>query len=254
MSTKELANYLEMRYPEETGEFITTTRVSQLRTDVAKKLVKQFEAEMVADEIAVEDINNSNKGGLCSEKRPYRIAADWLWNYQYQRWLVDRALQPLIAGAAPDSDWIAFELVKGERALKPGTPRPKPPPPSIPLKVPFCVSIKLPKPEGYFLLLNRGFVTRLILCPSVGIAPSPQISGQEILMPQEDAQLENIYFDERGKEEFIGIFVDSSLDLDWLKPNQQDSIPICTPERINELLFFLKETEYQVFYQSLEVQ
>ena len=158
---------------------------------------------MIADGIAVEDISNSVKGGSSAEKRPYRIAANWLWNYQYRRWLVDRALQPLIADAAPDSDWIAFEPVEGDRALT-GEERPKPSQPSIPLKVHSCISIKLPKPEGYFLLLNRGFVTRLILCPSLGIAPSSQVSSQEILMPQEDAQLQNIYFDERGKEEKEG--------------------------------------------------
>ncbi|MGK7878261.1 MAG: hypothetical protein AB4426_34645 [Xenococcaceae cyanobacterium] len=225
------------------------TRVTQLRTDVAKKIKQSFEPEMRADIGERVDLIPGKKGRSEKGNAPHEVASHWLWDYKYPRWVVDRGLQSLIVGADKRSDWIDFKAIDSHCALT-GNRRPLPVQPTIELNTPSFMSIKLPNPWGYFLLLNRGFVQRLFLCPSLDVAPTNQVDGEEMLMPQKDAGLENIFFNEIGKEEFIGIWVEKQLNLPWV---QSESLPSCTPERINHLLSELSGSQCQVFYKSFDV-
>lgn len=235
----------------------STTRVSQLRTDITKKIKQTFEGEMKADIQERIELIPGRRGHPEKGNAPHEVASDWLWNYKYPRWLVDRGLQSLIAGADQSSEWIDFfksididiDIDSSNRGLQ-GNPRPQPSQPTIDLNKSYLMSIKLPKSEGYFLLLNRGFFTRLFLCPSQDYAPNTKIDKEEMSIPQEDAQCRDIFFDEIGKEEFIGIWVNKDLKLPW---GQEESSPECTPERINHLLAELKASQCQVFYKSFNV-
>ncbi len=232
------------------GTITSTTRVTQLRTDITKKIKQTFESEMKADIQERIELIPGRQGHPEKGNAPHEVASDWLWNYKYPRWLVDRGLQSLIARAKKNSDWINFiPIDESNKGIK-GHPRPQPSQPTIKLESSSFMSIKLPKSEGYFLLLNRGFVTRFFLCPSQDYAPNTKIDEEEMLIPQEDAECVNIFFDEIGKEEFIGIWVNKDLKLPW---GQEESLPECTPERINHLLAELKASQCQVFYKSFNV-
>ncbi len=229
------------------GTIPSTTRVTQLRTDITKKIKQTFESEMKADIQERIELIPGRRGHPERGNAPHEVASDWLWNYKYPRWLVDRGLQSLIAGAKKNSEWIDFKSIDSSNRLPGGHRRSQP---TIDLNTPSFMSIKLPKSEGYFLLLNRGFVTRLFFCPSQDYAPNTKIDKEEMLIPQEDAECLDIFFDEIGKEEFIGIWVNKDLKLPW---GQEELLPECTPERINHLLTELKASQCQVFYKSFNV-
>lgn len=233
------------------GTIPSVERVSQLKKDQAKKIKETFEAEMKADiEEDFNSIQGNGKGHPRKGKAPHEIAFNWLWNYKYPRGLVDRELQYLIGAADKHSDWINFIPINESNKGINGHRRPQPSQPTINLETSSFMSINLPKSEGYFLLLNRGFVTRVFLCPSGDFAPTNKVDGEEMLIPQKDARNEDLFFDKIGQEEFIGIWADQDLNLPWV---EEESLPSCTPKRINNLLAELKLSQYQVFYKSFEV-
>lgn len=217
--TEELAVALNFRYFNDGQREITPVRVSQLRTKVALRLLEEFEAEMIADGVKIEKIKDGCKGGGNRLDKPWRIVFDWLWQCKFPRWGVDLALKSLIDNADKCSDWIDFRSVdtNHDRAFT-VTPRPKSPTPKVTAGSPYFMSIKLPNPKGYFFLFNRGFVTRLCICPSLYISPDNQVVEECMLFPRDNADAENIVFDEVGKEEFIGIQIDKPLTLQGGEP------------------------------------
>ena len=233
----------------------SNTRVSQIGTNIAGKIKQTFGGEMNVDiPDRINRIPNPDEPGKPGHppkgNSPHEVASDWLWNYKYPRWLVDRGLDSLIADADKRSDWIDFNPIDEDCRGAHGHRRPQTSQRTIKLNTPFFMSIKLPNPDGYFWLLNRGFVTRSFFCPSLDFAPTNKVDGEEILIPHKDAECLDIFFDETGQEEFIGIWVDKELNLPWV---QEESFPRCTPERINHLLAELSESQYQVFYKSFDV-
>ena len=235
--TEELADALNFRHFNDGQREITPVRVSQLRTKVAKRLLEEFEDEMIADGVKIEKIEDGCQGAGNPLEKPWRIAFDWLWECKFPRWEVDLALNTLIDSVDSHPDWIDFRSIDVDqnRAFT-VTPRPQSPNPKIKVNIPYFMSIKFPSPKGYFLLFNRGFVTRLCICPSLYAAPNNQVVEEYMLLPQDNAEGKDIIFSEIGKEEFIGVQVDKPLTLQWLNSNKEELLPTLTLERIESFV------------------
>ena len=252
LPTEELAEYLNNRYFDDGQRQITAARVSQLRTVVAKRLLEEFQDEMIADKVEVEKITDGGRGGSKPHEKPYRIAGDWLWRCKFSRWVVDLALKPIIPDADKCSGWIDFIPV--DNCSRGIVPPPSPTKPKIKVNTSYFMSIRLPNPKGYFLLLNRGLITRYCICPSLYIAPNNEFDRDgQLLMPQETATAKDIQFNEVGKEDFIGIVVDRSLNKNWLQPNNNEQLPTLNLERITKLISELEKVKHELFDRDFNI-
>jgi hypothetical protein len=63
-----------------------------------------------------------------------------------------------------------------------------------------------------------------------------------------------MYFQDAGKEHFLGIVMENPLDLLWLRPNAQEPVPSLDANRFNELWNNLEQQgNLQLFYKSFDV-
>jgi hypothetical protein len=118
--------------------------------------------------------------------------------------------------------------------------------------------VDLAYPNYQLLLFNRSAEGQYLLGPSLSFAPKGLIDKPPILLPQKDSWADEnqewFTFEVLGEEEFLAIALENPLNLDWLVPRDEDSLPECTGSRFKELFDKLEQQENcHVFYQSFEV-
>lgn len=250
-------------------------KINQTIGKVIKVFHKAYGEEMKADGVNIEALLNLKAGGTLKGKEdqesqkkfsPWKEAYKWLWNHKYLRWVDINGWEILKKQAKKAPDWIQFlteqEMASvgvGTRALKPLSPRSsaRKIDPRIPINQPLSMRVDLAYPNYQMLLLYRSAEMKYILCPSLGYAPNG-VNQPPMTLPQEgsvaDDNKEMFTFEELGKEEFLAIAVESSLNLDWLAPCKDEDIPVWNAERLKELFEQLEQQDnWQVFYQSFEV-
>jgi hypothetical protein len=239
------------------GYYVKT--MARTLRDTIKALVKRYEAEINIDGINPESWMNRERG----EKGAWPEVYDWLWNYQYPRWLEANSWQFLQDQAKNSENWLNFQTTE-EIAALPADKCPSlrmPPPetkPTISLNKDLWMVVDLDCSNSQLLLLNRSEQGKCLLCPSFGYAMNAAIAKPPILLPQKDSwagQTEQKFiFNEVGQEEFVAIVLEKPLDLPWLTPRKEEAIPEWTGERMKQLFEALENLDtYQVFYQSFEV-
>lgn len=210
-----------------------------------KTLVSEFEPQMKQDEVDIEFLTAGNKG----EKGKWLVVYDWLWQKHFPRWLLEQQWQELVAKAEKVDDWLQVNPV--ERTLRMPEPRQS----TVPLKTEVYLLVNLSWVNRYLLLLYQGTDgIKYCLCPSKGFAPSGELSDKEMYLPQTGAMEQAMCFQEVGKEHFLGIVLEQSLDLAWLRPNEGEPVPSLNANRLNELLEKLEQQgNSQLFYKSFNV-
>jgi|SRR5919199_1283093 hypothetical protein len=212
---------------------------------IVKTLVSEFEPQMKQDGVDIEFLTAGNKG----EKGKWNEAYNWLWQKHFPRWVLEQQWQELVAKAEKVDDWLQVKSVK--RTLRMPEPRQS----TVPLKTEVYLLINLNWVNRYLLLLYQGTDgMKYCLCPSKGFAPSGELSDKEMYLPQVGAREASMYFQEVGTEHFIGIVLEQSLDLAWLRPNEGEPVPCLNANRLNELLEKLEQQgNSQLFYKSFDV-
>ncbi|MGL4375056.1 MAG: hypothetical protein ACRCT1_01345, partial [Microcoleaceae cyanobacterium] len=248
-------------------------KINQTIRKVIEVLHKAYEEEMKADGVNTEALLNLRRGGTLKGKddeesnkkfSPWKEVYNWLWNHKYLRWLDENGWKILQNKAKSDCPWIQFisaqEIASQTRIPK----RPSPPPsaqkvpPTIPVNQPLSMVVDLAYPNYQLLLFNRSAEGQYLLCPSLSFAPKGLIDKPPILLPQKDSWADEnqewFTFEVLGEEEFLAIALEKPLNLDWLVPCDEDSLPECTGSRFKELFDKLEQQENcHVFYQSFEV-
>ncbi len=219
-----------------------------------------YEAEMRADGVDVDSLLNREAG----ERGSWEVVYDWLWSHKYLRWLEANSWEILQNKAKSDYPWIQF-IPAQEIGSKTRTPKRPLPPPSaqkfpstIPVNNPLSMVVDLAYPNYQLLLFNRSAEGQYLLCPSLSFAPKGLIDKPPILLPQKDSWADEnqewFTFEVLGEEEFLAIALEKPLNLDWLVPRDDDSLPECTGSRFKELFDKLEQQENcHLFYQSFEV-
>ena len=250
-------------------------KISQTIREVIEVIAQKYGEEMKADGVNTEVLLNLKPGGTLKGKEdqesqkkfsPWKEAYNWLWNDKYLRWVDINGWEILKKQAKNAPDWIQFltepEMASvgvGTRALKPPSPRHsvRKIDPTIPINQPLSMIVDLAYPNYQMLLLYRSAEMKYILCPSLEYAPNG-VNQPPMTLPQKgsgaDEHEEKFTFEELGKEEFLAIAVENSLNLDWLIPREEEALPKWNAERLKELFEQLeKYGTWQVFHQSFEV-
>ncbi|MEL7408151.1 MAG: hypothetical protein AAFN00_14535, partial [Cyanobacteria bacterium J06558_2] len=130
----------------------------------------------------------------------------------------------------------------------------------LPQDTPLDLEICLNQAEGYLLLFNRGqnpegeVQTKYLVAPSRAYAPKYKLEDNSLKMPQEDAACSDISFNAAGKEEYLGILIDESLDLPWLTTNTEEYALEWKASHLEELWNKLHgKNSCQKFYRDFEV-
>jgi hypothetical protein len=212
---------------------------------VVKTLVSEFEPQMKQDGVDIEFLTAGNKG----EKGKWLVVYDWLGQKHFPRWLLEKQWQELVDKAEKVDDWLQVKSV--ERTLRMPEPRQS----TVPLKTEVYLLVNLNWVNRYLLLLYQGTDgIKYCLCPSKGFAPSGELSEQEMYLPQTGAMTKSMVFEEVGKEHFLAIVLEQSLELPWLRPNDGEPVPSLNANRLNELLEKLEQQgNSQLFYKSFDV-
>jgi hypothetical protein len=204
-----------------------------------------FETQMLQDGVDIEFLKSDEPG----KDGKWQVVYDWLWQKYFPRWLLEQQWQELVAKADKVDDWL--QVTPGERTLRMPEPRQS----TIPLKTEVYLLVNLNWVNRFFLLLYQGTDgKKYCLCPSKGFAPSSELSEQKMYLPQRDAEELSMYFQDAGKEHFLGIVMEKPLDLLWLRPNAQEPVPSLGANRLNELWKNLEQQgDWQMFYKSFDV-
>jgi hypothetical protein len=140
----------------------------------------------------------------------------WLWNQKFIRWYREKYrsdredwfLDCLAKNTSTESGWI--EVVNSEMKRIAGGKRRQDK--TISLNTSCSLRITLDYPQYHCLLFNRCDNEIIPLCPSLEFAPETTIeANQPIVIPQSNAEYEDLTFEKVGKEEFIAIVVNSTL-------------------------------------------
>ena len=185
---------------------------------IIKALVNKFHAQMIEDEVNFELLQSTKRG----EHGKWLVVYDWLWQKYFPRWSLETQWQNLVAKADKTDDWLQVkEVTSVERDWK----KPQLPKPTIPLGAEINLIVNWLGGNRYLLLLNQGTSgNKFCFCPSKYFAPSNQFSQQEMRLPQDDVE-NPLYFEDVGKEHFLGIVMEQPLDLAWLRPNGEELVP-----------------------------
>lgn len=224
---------------------IVSNRIGTDLQWIVKTLVSEFEPQMKQDGVDIEFLTAGNKG----VKGKWLVVYDWLWQKHFPRWVLEQQWQELVAKAEKVDDWLQVKSV--ERTLRMPEPRQS----TVPLKTEVYLLVNLSWGNRYLLLLYQGTDgMKYCLCPSKGFAPSGELYEQEMYLPQTGAITKSMVFEEVGKEHFLGIVLEQSLDLAWLRPNDGEPVPSLNANRLNELLEKLEQQgNWQLFYKSFDV-
>jgi hypothetical protein len=120
------------------------------------------------------------------------------------------------------------------------------------------MSISLDFNNHQVILLNKSSDEQCLICPSLGYAPNPIIENCYLGLPQAGSWAyetdEGFIFETEGSEEFLALVLKTHLNLPWLAPQENESLPEWNVEHFNELLKCLgKEENWQVFYQCITI-
>ncbi len=206
----------------------TKDSISPTLAEVLKKLKKQFGDEMAQDNVNWDKRSPGRPAD--EEKSPWQIAYRWLWERKFPDWQMDCYWETLREKAASPPYWLCFTPESDKGMVGPTKP-------VIDVNVPYYMHIELDCDQEHLLLLNRGLDTQYVVCPSQAFAPVNRLRDKKMIMPQQGAMCEEdkIKFDAVGKEEFLAIVLEESLDLPWLTPNEEEPFPIWNPKRFNQL-------------------
>lgn len=244
------------------GGYCVKTMSRTIR-EVIEGLVKEYEAEIKADQVDPESWIKRNR----AEKGAWKEVYDWLWNHKYLRWLQDHSWEILQSKAKSPDNWLKFVPNEELVAQQKGLIRQLIPPslqkiiPIIPADQPLLMRINLALSNYQLLLFYRSEQEQLLLCPSSAYAPNSIIDKPQIWLPQEKSLFyedeRKFTFDEKPKAEFLAIALEKPLSLPWLTDceEEEEGIPKLDAEKITELLDQLEhQKNWQVFYQSFEVE
>ncbi len=215
--------------------------------EIIRALVNKFEAQMIKDGVDVEYLKSNEPG----QKGKWQLVYDWLWQKYFPRWSLEQQWQELVAKADKTDDWLQVkEVTSVERDWK----KPQLPKPTIPLGAEINLIVNWRGESRYLLLLNQGTSgNKFCFCPSKYFAPSNQLFPQQMCLPQKEVK-NPLYFEDVGKEHFLGIVMEQPLDLAWLRPNGEELVPTLDAGRLHELLEKLEQQgNWQMFYKSFEV-
>jgi len=218
--------------------------------EVVDKLKKQFGEEMTEDGV---NWDKRSRGRPADEKQsPWQIAYRWLWERKFPDWQMDWLWETLREKAASPPYWLCFTPESDRGMVGPIGKKPV-----IDVNVRYYMHIELDCDQEHLLLLNRGLDTKYVVCPSQAFAPVNRLIEKKMIMPQQGAMCEEdkIKFDAVGKEEFLAIVLEESLDLPWLTHNQEELCPEWDSQLFNQLWTSLAESgrNWQVFYRSFDV-
>ncbi len=188
---------------------------------------------------------------------------DWLWKYQFPRWVEANFWRYLEKQADNNKDWINFRdddkiiMASSNKLHIPQVENDEEKPLKLSLKTPYWAFIDLRKSDGYLLLLNNGVASRCVVCPSYAFAVENRLEKIRLL-PQKGSLTDELgcrfTFEDVGVETFVAIALEKPLDLEWLIPNQKEVAPELNPERKKELCKELeKQDNWQVYCQQVEV-
>ncbi len=227
--------------------------IQRLQAEVIKNLIKIYEKELIDDQIDIEGLQKLTPGQKGTWKKVYT----WLREYKFSRWEVDQIWQRFQTQTGLQQNWIEFSP-DGERAMVWKDPQPNSA--KIPCNQPLQMKINLEYPNHYFLLFNKGFTSRFLVCPSLAFAPTNKISESPIILPQMGSiAFKNqiaIEFNQPGIEEYLGIVSEFPLNLEALNRIKDQQFPSVKPELMLELWQqFEKQniTRWHIFYQKFEV-
>ncbi len=221
--------------------------------NVRKTIKGIYQKEMEADGLS---FHKRKKG----EDGAWQPIYNWLWNYKFPRWQVDKYWQ-LLQQKVKDFnfEWIRFvpptEILETDRMMKASSSQPikSKIPQKIPVNQQLLMSVDLPNKDSYLLLLNRGLNSRFFVCPSA-VAADNHIVKTPIFLPLKGSELDRIEFSDMGKEEYLAIVLDRPLEVEWLQLNEEDPFPSCEPDRMMELWQQLEgRTDWRVYYEAFEV-
>lgn len=239
--------------------------VNQHLKEVIIKIFNNFKNELIANGITENHIglgkNKGKKGRIkSSEKSPWQIVYDWLWEKKYFLWSQDYIWKIWKEKAKNNRhhEWIQFSEINSEetpKAIKIPQGRKE----TLPMDTPLKIKIDLDYPGGYLLLLNvaqnkQGEISRYLLTPSQAFAPSYQLIENSISIPQQDAMSPEIKFEAEGKEEFVGIVIDDALDLPWLDTDKENPILEWQGEHLIDLWQkWSNKHNWHILYRNFEV-
>lgn len=232
--------------------------------EIIKKIYRTFEDELVVDGIDQEQLGLTGAGRRgrreTTIRSPWQVAFDWLWEKKYYRWSENYIWETWSKEAQKNSTWMEFRELTTECSAKAMNVPLANPIATLPKDTPLGLQINLEQSDGYLLLFNRGqnragkIQTRYLVAPSRAYAPKHQLVDNSLKMPQEDAACPDISFDAEGKEEYLGIVVDHSLDLPWLTTNTEEYALEWEGVHLEELWNQLHGKEsWQMFYCDFEV-
>lgn len=204
--------YIAEAMKKELGEGNYESAINTTVSNVVEAIVKTYQEEMKESQLDTDSLTNRGRGQQGAWKEVY----DWLWNDKFSRWCRERYpnsgedwfLDCLSENARNEGTWIEVRDRRMNRIAGGKRRQDK----QIQVNTSCSLQINLDYPNYHFLLLNRcdGEITSL--CPSLDFAPRSSIEpDQPIIIPQSNAEYEDLIFEKVGKEEFIAIVVNSPL-------------------------------------------
>ncbi|NEQ34779.1 MAG: hypothetical protein F6K40_00020 [Okeania sp. SIO3I5] len=231
-----------------------TNTIQTISRKVRDCLLTEYSEEIMAD-IGEEKVNFIKSPGRGRDF--WKNLYQWLWDYQFPRWVEANFLPSLEKQADKNRDWINFadNMVEVDKLHIPQMADHQPL--KLSLEKPYWAFINLPESDGYLLLLNQGVVSRCVVCPSQAFAIDYELEKIRLLPQKETLTYElgcRFTFNEVGVEKFVAIALEKPLDLEWLKPNEEEVAPDLNSERMQELWQELeKQNNWRVYAQEVEV-
>lgn len=229
--------------------------INQTMNQIVGRVRDRWGTAMVADGIDLERLKGEQGGQRQRQKTPWQVVYDWLWETEFPRWQGQQIWQTWLDKADKYREWLRFEL--SEEAAAVGTTRMKTnneplQPQQITVNRDYKAVIDLKKyVHRPWLFLNRVGNGGLVVSPSRDFAPNAEITCHPLLLPQADADMETIEFEEPTTEEFLSIVLTRPIDLPWFR---QQPTPEWDGLRLGELWEELeKQPEWYAFYRAIEV-
>jgi hypothetical protein len=229
--------------------------INQTINQIVKRIRENWGKAMEADGIDLSQLQAEKGGQKQKQKTPWQVVYDWLWETEFPRWQGQQIWQSWVEKADKYREWLRFEPPAEAAAV--GTTRMKTnnqplQPQKITVNRGYKAVVNL---KGYekrpWLFLNRGDNGGLVVSPSRDFAPEAKITRNPLLLPQANADMEVIEFEEPMTEEFLAIVLTNPIDLPWFR---QQPTPEWDGLRLGELWEELeKQPKWSVFYRAIEV-
>lgn len=257
----EIGRHLEKKHGHEScGTY--SERINQHMPQIIRKTYNAFADELNADDIFPKHLGldgNAVRGNPGTKRnRPWEVIWNWLWQTKYPLWVEDFIWNKWCKESREDQDWIQLCVTEefNPRGFKfNNLPEPESP---VPVNTPITLKINIDHPGEYLILLNRGSAkngttTKNLIAPSCGI-PQYQLVEPGTLLTYDQKNEIDFHFDAEGKEEYLGILIKESLDIDWLKKPASDEPLEWQGEHLEEIWNSIhNKNSCQIFYRNFEV-